>query len=247
MVRIKHWLRRLTRLAAPVKSGERLGYRYHLFQELLTLRPADFWQQKRLLEIGPKDGMDSRRLAGLNPAELVLIDLPEKHEQVQAWLTSLPGPCRYIEANYMYMTAAEHAALGIFDLIWCTGVLYHNSEQLRMLRRLYTMLTPDGYLVLESATSRNPILKDGAFVEIHYPQRYRDTATITHLPTAGAIRAWLMMVGFHEIHDSACYQPENADLIGQRYACIAHKTGVDDGDIYYGGTNNPAYRLGDST
>jgi len=27
-------------------------------------------------------------------------------------------------------------------------------------------------------------LQQGAFVEIHYPQTYRDTGTITHLPSA---------------------------------------------------------------
>ena len=149
----------------------------------------------------------------------------------------------------MYLPPQEYDALGRFDLIWCTGVLYHNAEQLRMLRRLYKMLEPGGYLVLESATLRlAKKLRQGAFVEIHYPRTYRDTGTITHLPSAGAIKAWLAMVGFTQIHDSRCYEPQDQSLIGHRYACICQKTAADEGDIYYGRSGlNPAYRLGDAT
>ena len=36
----------------------------------------DGFENKRILEIGPKHGKDSLLLATLNPSELVLIDLP---------------------------------------------------------------------------------------------------------------------------------------------------------------------------
>ena len=224
-------------------------YRVHLFDELMALAGPDRFAGKRLLEIGPKDGLDSKRLMALNPAELVLLDLPEKDSLVHRWLPQLPGPHSYIVGNFMYLPPQEYDALGRFDLIWCTGVLYHNAEQLRMLRRLYKMLEPGGYLVLESATLRlAKKLRQGAFVEIHYPRTYRDTGTITHLPSAGAIKAWLAMVGFTQIHDSRCYEPQDQSLIGHRYACICQKTAADDGYIYYGRSGlNPAYRLGDAT
>ncbi len=90
-------------------------------------------------------------------------------------------------------------------------------------------------------------MRDGSYVEIHYPQTYRNTGTITHLPTANAIKAWLSMVGFTRIHDSRCFEDANRDVIGQRYACFAIKTGADDADVYYGTTAlNPEYRFGDS-
>ena len=34
------------------------------------------------------------------------------------------------------MSNSEYNSLGKFDLIWCTGVLYHNPEQLRMLKKI---------------------------------------------------------------------------------------------------------------
>ena len=85
------------------KPSERLMYRVYLFEELCTLTDRQTFNGKRILEIGPKDGLDSRRLAALEPNELIMIDLPEKKDMVVEWLTSLQCPNKYIEANFMYM------------------------------------------------------------------------------------------------------------------------------------------------
>lgn len=224
-------------------------YRVHLFEELLTLAGSKTFIGKRILEIGPRDGLDSKRLASLQPGELVMIDLPEKKDLVDRWLSEIQCPHSYLEINFMYMPFADYLSLGKFDLIWCTGVLYHNAEQLRFLRKLYKLLNIGGYLVLESATLRQSrALRKGSYVELHYPETYRNTGTITHLPSAGAIQAWLHMVGIHEIKDSKCFDKENKNLRGQRYACVCRKTGDDEADVYYGKSGrNPAYRFGDST
>lgn len=231
------------------QQTESLMYRVHLFTELLSIAGNNYFQGKRILEIGPKDGLDSKRLASLQPSEQMMMDLPEKDQSVQDWLPEITCKNRYMVANFMYITSQEYTALGKFDLIWCTGVLYHNPEQLRFLRKLYKLLNIGGYLVLESATLRLAKgLRHGSYVEIHYPQTYRNTGTITHLPTANAIKSWLNMVGFREIHDSKCFIPDNKDLIGQRFACISKKNEDDESDIYYGKSNlNPKYRFGDST
>lgn len=231
-------------------SSEQLMYRVHLFDELLLLMAnKDRFRGKRILEIGPKDGLDSIRLASLNPSELVMIDLPEKHKGNIKWLSKIRCPHKYIEQNFMYMSKQEYHALDSFDLIWCTGILYHNPEQMRFLRKLYKMLNVGGHLVLESATLRSAgSLKNGCYVEIHYPETYRNTGTITHLPTANAIKAWLKMVGFQEIHDSLCYDEENKDLRDVRYACICIKNDDDEAGVYYAKSGlNPQYRFGDST
>jgi SAM-dependent methyltransferase len=250
---IRNLLQRVQRLLInqhiTLKKSERLMYRVHLFDELLRIMGPNFAKSKRILEIGPKDGLDSKRLASLQPNLLVMIDLPEKRGQINFWLAEITCPFMYIEANFMYMSVAEQLSLDKFDLIWCTGVLYHNAEQLRLLRKLYRILNVGGYLVIESATLRlAKKLREGCYVEIHYPRTYRDTGTITHLPSANAIKAWLKMVGFRQVQDSSCYEKDNKDLIGQRYACICKKTAEDEADIYYGKTGlNPNYRYGDST
>jgi SAM-dependent methyltransferase len=234
---------------SPVPEREPLMFRVHLFEELLNLAGGQSFRGGRILEIGPRDGRDSTRLASLSPDELVMVDLPEKRGVVAAWLAGIACPNRYLEANFMYLSHEEYAALGTFDLIWCTGVLYHNAEQLRLLRRIYKMLNKGGYFVLESATLRvAESLRGGCYVEIHFPETYRNTGTITHLPSAPAINAWLSMVGFQEIHPSSCYEIENRDLLGQRYACICKKTADEEGSTYYWKTGmNPEYRFGDAT
>ncbi len=241
-------LRRAYRNFVPAPA-EPMMYRVHLFEELLEAAGRDAFRNKRILEIGPRDGLDSRRLDALRPAELVLVDLPEKRSVTEGWVSTLACPHRYIEANLMYMPAPEIEALGRFDLVWCTGVLYHNAEQLRLLRRLFTLLNAGGWLVLESATLRGGRkLRSGAYVQIHFPHTYRDTGTVTHLPSAGAIRAWLGMVGFDDVRDSACFAKDNRDVIGRRAAWIARKTDETGGALYYAKSGlNPAYRLGDST
>jgi SAM-dependent methyltransferase len=246
---IRAVFRKVLRRGHSPPAIEPLMYRVHLFDELLSGIQANAFQGKRILEIGPKDGLDSKRLASLLPSELVMIDLPEKRDQVVSWLAEISCCHRYMEANLMYLSPEQYESLGQFDLIWCTGVLYHNAEQLRFLRRLYRLLNGGGSLVLESATLRGPkSLRDGCYVEIHYPKTYRDTGTTTHLPTAMAIRAWLQMVGFQEMRDSSCFDKENSDLVGQRYACICRKAEADDSDTYYGKSGlNPPYRFGDAT
>ncbi len=238
-------LRRVYRRFVPAPA-EPMVYRVHLFNELCEAIGRDALRGARILEIGPRDGRDSKRLASLDPAELVMIDLPEKREVTVPWRAEIACPHRYIEANVMYMPAL--AGLGRFDVIWCTGVLYHNAEQLRLLRKLYKLLKPGGQLVLESSTLRGPRrLRDGCYVEIHYPHTFRNTGTVTHLPTARAIKAWLAMVGFGEVRDSRCFERSHRDLIGKRMACIATKTGDDDAAVYYGKSGlNPDYHLGDS-
>lgn len=224
-------------------------YRVHLFDALIRLAGKEKFNHARILEIGPKDGLDSLRLQGLKPEELVMIDLSGKRDIVHSWLDKITCKKSYIEGNFMYLDKTQYAALGAFDLIWCTGVLYHNAEQLRLLRKLYLQLNKGGYLVIESATARRSRWeRDNGFVEIHYPKTYRDTGTITHLPSAHAIRAWLTMVGFPEIHESRCYEKSNRNLIGSRIAYIAHKTGDDDGMVYYrDDSSNIHYRFGDSS
>lgn len=243
-------LKRVYRKIFPLPDRpERLMSRVHLYEELLAIAGKESVYGKRVLEIGPKDGLDSKRLAVLCPKELVLMDLPEKRVENEKWINEIEFPNQYIEQNFLYLLQDEYQSLGKFSLIWCTGALYHNAEQMRFLRKLYKLLEIEGYLVIESATLRlTKSLRNGCFVQIHYPETYRNTGTITHLPTANAVKAWLAMVGFQEIYDSSCYNKHDRQLIGQRYACICRKNGEDESDAYYQKSGlNPKYRFGDST
>src|SRR4051812_25111401 len=182
----------------------------------------------RILEIGPKHGLDTRLLATLEPRELVTIDLPEKVETVSSWLPEVPA-ARHIEANVLHLGERERAELGRFDIVWCLGVVYHNVEQLRLLRRLYEMTADNGIVVVESATTRSRIIAGRNAVELHWPARYRDVPTITHLPTRRAIASWLEMVGFGDVRIRDVY---SRGLSRQRAVVTGRRE--DDGAAYAG-------------
>lgn len=241
---------KLRRRFFPVPpQTEALMYRVELYAELLERAGKDAFRGARILEIGPKDGLDSRRLAALEPSELVLIDLPSKQEKVHGWFDQIACKKNLVLANFLYLTPEEYRALGKFRLIWCTGVLYHNAEQLRFLRKLYTLLEPGGCLVLETATFRGPkSLRTRPYVQVYYPEAYNELGTVTHLPTPAAVDAWLGMAGFAKIHPSGCYRKYNRDLIGLRYACICVRGAEDAGRAYYNTTGgaNSKYIFGES-
>ena len=68
-------------------SSESKDYRRFLFDELKER--LDGTKPRRILEIGPKDGRDIRRLLTLDPGALTLVDLPRLYEHNQKWLGDL--------------------------------------------------------------------------------------------------------------------------------------------------------------
>ena len=225
-----------------------LPYRHYLFNELVQGYPDRYFEGKRVLEIGPRDGEDTFRLETLNPNEIIIFDLPDKTENNLPWLKKLKIKHTFIEDNFMYIKESELNKLGKFDLIYFTGVLYHNPEQLRFLQKLYEKLNYNGALVLESATTRKILLRNKNVVEILYPNTYRETTTITHLPSGKAIQSWLQMVGFKNIFISNCYKHENYNVKDTRFACIAKKQQTDLQDVYYKKQiENSSYIIGKST
>ena len=201
-------------------------YREILFEELIA-RLGDK-RPLQILEIGPKDGQDTKRLMQLNPEKLVLVDLPDKEADVREWLKKLPSNnIELIMGNIMYGDLI--AKLGSFDLVWCTGVLYHNPEQLRMIRILVDFLNPGGILVLESVTARRHHLRNEACVEIWHNikktehKRHHVSRNVTHLPSQLAIKAWLEMVGMQDIRQSRSHSCVLRKLAKTRVAYISYK------------------------
>ena len=224
-----------------------MDYRGYLFFELKDYLAGN--DPKRILEIGPKDGKDTTRLLTLEPERLVLIDLPSMKETNAVWLEELKsGKIEYLSANFMYSPEVEK--LESFDCIWCTGVLYHNPEQLRMIRKLYDLLKPQGLLVIESATIRRRELGDHCVVEIIYPaseeytRKYHMSVNVTHLPSASAIEAWLKMIGFQDIQRSNCHKKQSSALAKNRVAFLCRKMGSEPGATYYTAVKEEKYIVG---
>ncbi len=222
-------------------------YRGYLFEELVAYlgerRPA------RILEIGPKDGLDTQRLLGLDPEWLTLVDLPRLEASNRAWLSRIDSPrIEYVSANVMYSTLVSR--LEPFDVVWCTGVLYHNPEQLRMVRRLSDLLKLGGVLVLESATTRRRRLRGANCVEVLYPpsekakRKYHVSMNITHLPSARAIESWLTMVGLERVSRARCHRRVSRSLALARAAYLATRPLAPRPALYYALAGDDGYELG---
>jgi len=221
-------------------------YRVYLFEELKNMYGSDTFSNKRILEIGPKDGEDTLRLESLKPSSITLIDLPilknQNHhlneyykEFLKPNLDKLNVSSNLIFANFNYLKKEEYAELGKFDLIWFTGVLYHNPEQLKMLKKLYNLLNEEGVLVMETSTTRNTKLMNHTAIEIEVEGQY-------HFPTRKAVHLLLKMVGFSEIHQSKCFNKENYNKNNIRLAVIAQKKKNDVEGVYRDG-----YLYGEAT
>ena len=176
----------------------------------------------------------------------MLLDLPEKHEMVQRWLPEIEALCptRYVTGNLMYLSPPELAELGTFDLIWCLGVLYHNVEQLRLLRRLFHLTRTGGLVVIESATTRDRRLAGKNAVEVHWPDLYRNQRTITHLPSRLALRSWLEMVGFTEVRIESVYSHHTG---WQRAVLTGVRPAQPKPYLSYAGDDAPPWVAGDAT
>ena len=244
-------IRRIIRRVKARVVGEspQLDYRQCLFQDLVGYLGGR--RVRRALEIGPKDGADTRRLLTLEPERLVLVDLPRLEESNRVWLQQVNSPkIEYISGNLMYSKLVT--MLEPFDLVWCTGVLYHNPEQLRMVRRLYDLLIPGGVLVLESATTRRQQFRRENCVEIIYPpseemkKKYHLSLNITHLPSARAISSWLSMVGFERITPSPCHTRVSMRLARARAAYLATKPLDPKPGTYYSFAGEDGYEIGNA-
>ncbi len=175
-----------------------------------------------------------------------MLDLPEKDDLVQRWLAEIEAiaPTRYVTGNLMYLSADELAELGTFDLIWCLGVVYHNVEQLRLLRRLFHLARPNGLVVIESATTRSRRLAKLNAVEVHWPDLYRGQRTITHLPSRQALKSWLEMVGFTDVAVESVYSRHTG---WQRAVLTGVRPTEPKPYLSYVGEDAPPWVAGDAT
>ncbi|MBF0422731.1 MAG: DUF1698 domain-containing protein [Magnetococcales bacterium] len=253
------------------------NYRGLIFADLKRRWPH--LHGKKVLEIGPKDGKDSARLASLDPESLTMIDIPSDYtlnvtsstmtvrEKLPRWFQDLPCQNKsYREGNILYLPPEELLHLGQFDLIWCTGVLYHNPEPLRFLKRLFLLLNSGGRLILETSLTRHPRLKSHNCVEILWPkselclrvgaddqrlipsllvpeaeQSLSIQSNVSHLPSRKAVLSWMEMCGFNNIEEISIPIPDQA-----RMALTAIKGDFDGFSYSNRGPSPSPYTIGQS-
>ena len=151
-----------------------------------------------VLEVGPKHGMHTKLFDELGAASFTLIELPEKRNQ-QHWIKDIKAPVKVFYEDLLRIDFSGPTTGNTFDVILFCGVIYHNTEQLRLLKKLRTVVHSDTVLVFESSTTRSDDLIDKNVIEVHWPKPYRDTKTVIFYPSKQACRSLLEMAGWKVI------------------------------------------------
>ncbi len=148
------------------------------------------------LEVGPKHGNHTLYVDKHQPQDITLVELPSKHLE---WARSLSSPTEVVYTDFLRFNKPEGKQYGL--MLFC-GVLYHNTEQLRLLKKLRSFATNDAVLVFESATNRTPELQGKNLIEVFWPDRYRGVPTLIFQPTKLACKSMLEIAGWQVIASS---------------------------------------------
>lgn len=187
---------------------------------------------KHVLEIGPKHGIDTRFIASLGPESITCVELESKRKIVEKWIDKVtPCPDVHFCELLRYQTDRR------FDVILFCAVIYHNIEQIRMLRKLHSLGSPGATMVFESAAIRDDdYLANQCVIQVFWPKSYRaEQGNHIHLiPSIQACRAMLGMsawdIIFEEIvNKSAQYRAicRRSDSAFEKYSGIDHRYSED--------------------
>lgn len=160
---------------------------------------------KRVLEIGPKDGLHSRWIVkNLEPSTFHMIELPMRKGEFDplAGLTASNAQIWYCDIFH----ANDLSKLPPFDLIFCIGVLYHTVEQLKLLSYLNRLLAADGTMLFQTTALKVP----GSFVDLRWQPGRPGNFMI---PTVEAVFRMMAMTGWDDIVWFTQYRPRVAALL----------------------------------
>ncbi len=96
----------------------------------------------------------------------------------------------------------------VFDTVFCLGILYHHTDPVSMLKKIFRSLRPGGQVIIDC----QGIPGEGSLALIP-EKRYANASGIWFLPQEKAIENWLKRTGFRDIH---CFYKEKLSPDEQR-------------------------------
>ncbi len=95
-----------------------------------------------------------------------------------------------------------------FDTIFCLGILYHQTDPVSLLRKMYTALAPKGEIVIDCQGIPGDLP-----VALTPRKRYANARGIWFLPTQSCLEHWIIRAGFSQIR---CFFAEPLSTQEQR-------------------------------
>lgn len=172
------------------RMGTRHVWMLSRFFDHFGIPPASI-RGRSILDVGCWSGGVSLVLDRLG-GKVVAIDAQHLRVRQLAYLAEA-FDLRGLEWRWLSLYDLERAGPnGRFDMVFCLGVIYHVTDPIVALRRLYHALRPGGLLCLESMS----VDSDRAICEYAGPS---DRASNWFIPSPCALGRWLEDTGFEEV------------------------------------------------
>lgn len=147
---------------------------------------------RKILDIGCSNGYYMFRMLPHNPEYVIGIDpYPNFYFQFLSFQKYLRSEkVHFIPAGFEALTGCE----GLFDTVFCMGILYHRKSPFELLERIGQILRKGGELVLET------IIIPGNDDTVLCPEsRYAKMRNVYFIPTLKTLINWLLKSGFKDV------------------------------------------------
>lgn len=173
--------------------------------------------EKRVLDIGSNAGYDPFVFRSRGASEVTACEPFEFVEQMR-WLENIYDSGVDIQQiGWQQLSREDH---GVYDLVHCNGVLYHEPNPLGMLARLREMVADDGRLLLGTMVlERGDVTEYARFV----PTEFANDPTWWWVPGRAAMRWMLERAGFRVevLRDTFFRGPDGSfPVLNGYYSCV---------------------------
>ncbi len=147
-----------------------------------------------------KDWRESKRTGG---------DLPPPHKSAHWYPDSLPGKKPFDLARNIMSSKVEPfvgdfmsmdlTQLGKFDVVLFLGVLYHLENPFEAIKKLFTLVSPNGLVVIETEAMEIPGFSKTALCEFFPGKELNNDPSNWWAPNAKALESMCKAVGFRKV------------------------------------------------
>jgi len=147
---------------------------------------------RKILDIGCSNGYYMFRMLPHNPEYVIGIDpytnFYYQFLSIQKYVRS--EKIHYIPAGFEALTGCE----GLFDSVFCMGILYHRKSPFELLERINQILKKGGEVILETI-----IIPGDSDMVLCPESRYAKMRNVYFIPTLKTLQNWLLKAGFRDL------------------------------------------------
>lgn len=212
-------LERSLKAFCPWKKGP-----FDFFGTLIDAEWRSDWKWERILphitplkdrkvaDIGCHNGYFMFRMADQQPDIVIGFEPYAKH----FWNFQIIQ--NIIQQNNLYfeLLGVEQIDLypNFFDTIFCLGILYHHTDPISLLRKMYSALSSGGEIIIDCQGIPGELP-----IALTPRKRYANARGIWFLPTQTCLENWIARAGFNQIQ---CFFAEPLSIEEQRRTAWAN-------------------------